>query len=122
MKTALAKTTTTVGDLCGNAQRILAFARRAADQTAHAVAFPELTLTGYPPRDLLEKQSFLDQTEQRLEQLAQETADLNLSTIVGTVTRTGASSGNPIYTPAALLKAGRDPFRPHKMPLPRYAA
>ncbi len=120
MKIALAQTNTTVGDLCGNAQRILAFARRAADQNAHAVAFPELTLTGYPPRDLLEKQSFLDQTEQRLEQLAQETADLNLSIIVGTVTRTGASSGNPIYNTAAVLKGGRVAFRQNKMLLPSY--
>src|SRR5690348_6119836 len=107
MKVALAQTNTTVGDLCGNAQRILSFALRAAESGAHVVVFPELTLTGYPPRDLLEKQSFLDQTEQRLEQLAAETAHLNLSLIVGTVTRTGASSGNPIYNTAAVFTGGR---------------
>jgi NAD+ synthase (glutamine-hydrolysing) len=120
MKIALAQTNTTVGDLCGNAQKILSFARRAADAGADVVAFPELTLTGYPPRDLLEKQSFLDQTEQHLGQLAADTAQLKLTVICGTVTRTGASSGNPIYNSAAVLKGGGIVFRQNKMLLPSY--
>src|SRR5580704_1384273 len=69
MKIALAQTNTTVGDLCGNAQRILSFSQRAAQSHADVVVFPELTLTGYPPRDLLEKQSFLDGVEQQLERI-----------------------------------------------------
>jgi NAD+ synthase/NAD+ synthase (glutamine-hydrolysing) len=120
MKIALAQTNTTVGDLCGNAQKILSFARRAADAGADVVAFPELTLTGYPPRDLLEKQSFLDQTEQHLGQLAADTAQLKLTVICGTVTRTDASSGNPIYNSAAVLKDGSIVFRQNKMLLPSY--
>jgi NAD+ synthase/NAD+ synthase (glutamine-hydrolysing) len=120
MKIALAQTNTTVGDLCGNAQKILSFARRAADAGADVVAFPELTLTGYPPRDLLEKQSFLDQTEQHLGQLAADTAQLKLTVICGTVTRTDASSGNPIYNSAAVLKDGGIVFRQNKMLLPSY--
>ena len=75
MKIALAQTNSTVGDLCGNAKRILAFSRRAAEAGANVVVFPELSLTGYPPRDLLEKQSFLDRTEQHLERLARDAAD-----------------------------------------------
>ncbi|HYL75234.1 MAG TPA: NAD+ synthase [Bryobacteraceae bacterium] len=120
MKIALAQTNTTVGDLGGNAQRILTFARRAAESGADVVAFPELTLTGYPPRDLLEKQSFLDQTEERLQQLAADTAALKLTIIVGTVTRTGVSSGNPIYNSAAVLQRGKVAFRQNKMLLPSY--
>ncbi len=120
MKIALAQTNTTVGDLCGNSQKILAFARRAAESRADAAAFPELTLTGYPPRDLLEKQSFLDGAEQHLERLARDTADLELALIVGTVTRTGESSGRPIYNTAAVLQRGNIVFRQHKMLLPSY--
>src|SRR5260370_420769 len=96
MKIALAQTNSTVGDLCGNAQRIFSFARRAAEAGAHVVAFPELALVGYPPRDLLEKQSFLDGAEQHLARLAADTADLDLTIICGTITRTGSSAGNPI--------------------------
>ncbi|HEY6392774.1 MAG TPA: nitrilase-related carbon-nitrogen hydrolase, partial [Bryobacteraceae bacterium] len=120
MKIALAQTNSTVGDLCGNAQRILSFTRRAADSGAHVVAFPELALVGYPPRDLLEKQSFLDGAEQHLARLASETADLDLTIICGTITRTGSSSGNPIYNSAAVLQRGRVTFRQNKMLLPSY--
>jgi len=120
MKIALAQTNTTVGDLCGNAQKILSFSQRAAKAQADVVVFPELTLTGYPPRDLLEKQSFLDLVEQQLNRIAAESASLNLSIICGTVTRTGASSGNPIYNTAAVLKGGSVVFRQNKMLLPSY--
>ncbi len=120
MKIALAQTNTTVGDLDGNTRRILSTARSAAESGANAVVFPELTLTGYPPRDLLEKQNFLDQTEQHLERLAAETANLKVTLIVGTVTRTGSSSGNPIYNTAAVLERGRVALRQNKMLLPSY--
>src|SRR3984893_16847697 len=120
MKIALAQTNTTVGDLCGNAQRILSFSQRAAESHADVVVFPELTLTGYPPRDLLEKQSFLDGVEQHLERIAAESDNLNLAIVCGTVTRTGSSSGNPIFNTAAVLKGGRVVFRQNKMLLPSY--
>ncbi len=120
MKIALAQTNTTVGDLCGNGQRILSFARQAAESGADVVVFPELTLTGYPPRDLLEKQSFLDRADEHLQQLAAEAANLDVSIICGAVTRSGISSGHPIYNSAAVLEGGRIAFRQHKMLLPTY--
>jgi NAD+ synthase/NAD+ synthase (glutamine-hydrolysing) len=120
MKIALAQTNTTVGDLCGNSEKILAYARRAAESGAHVVVFPELTLTGYPPRDLLEKQSFLDGVEQHLERVALDTAGLDIALIVGTISRTREVSGRPIYNTAAVLQAGRIAFRQHKMLLPSY--
>jgi NAD+ synthase (glutamine-hydrolysing) len=120
MKIALAQINSTVGDLCGNAKRILEFSRRAAESGANVVVFPELSLTGYPPRDLLEKENFLDGTEQHLERLAADSATLNLSIICGTVTRTGSSTGLPIYNSAAVLQGGRITFRQHKMLLPTY--
>jgi NAD+ synthase (glutamine-hydrolysing) len=120
MKIALAQTNTTVGDLCGNAQKILSFAQRAAASGAEVVAFPELTLTGYPPRDLLEKQTFLDRVEQHLEKLAADAAPLGVTLIVGTVTRRSESSGRPIYNTAAVVQGGRVAFRQHKMLLPSY--
>jgi len=120
MKIALAQTNTTVGDLDGNAKKILSFAQRAAAAGAQVAVFPELTITGYPPRDLLEKESFLEQVEQHLEKLARDTADLKLAIICGTVTRTGSASGNPIFNSAAVLEGGRVAFRQNKMLLPSY--
>jgi NAD+ synthase (glutamine-hydrolysing) len=120
MKVALAQTNSTIGDLPGNAARMLSFARQAAAGGAHLVVFPELSLTGYPPRDLLEKQSFLDRTEEHLLELASNTAQLGLALICGTVTRTGLSGGNPIYNSAAVLRGGVVLFRQNKMLLPSY--
>src|ERR1700683_3448604 len=120
MRIALAQTNSTVGDLTGNARSILNYARQADDAGADVVVFPELSLTGYPPRDLLEKQSFLIRTEEHLAQLAAETRQLGLTVICGTVTRTGRAGGNPIYNSAAVLRGGAVVFRQNKMLLPSY--
>jgi NAD+ synthase/NAD+ synthase (glutamine-hydrolysing) len=120
MKVALGQINSTVGGLSGNAHRMLLFARRAAEAGARIVVFPELSLTGYPPRDLLEKETFLDQTEQHLQQLAGDTAGLNLTLICGTVTRAEAKTGNRLFNSAAVLREGRVAFRQNKMLLPSY--
>jgi NAD+ synthase/NAD+ synthase (glutamine-hydrolysing) len=120
MKIALAQTNSTVGDLCGNAKRMLEFSRRASECGAEVVVFPELSLTGYPPRDLLEKESFLNRTERHLERLASDAAPLDVSIVCGTVTRTGSSTGLEIYNSAAVLENGGIKFRQHKMLLPTY--
>ena len=120
MKVALGQTNSTVGDLSGNAARMLSFAQRASQAGADVIAFPELSLTGYPPRDLLEKESILDQAEQHLEQLARDVAELPLVVICGTVTRAEANTGNRLYNSAAVLKAGTVSFRQNKMLLPSY--
>jgi hypothetical protein len=93
MRIALAQINPTVGDLTGNVNRMARAARDAAERGAEAVVFPELSLTGYPPRDLVEKPSFLEASEHQLERLAQETADLDLSVICGYVARSQADTG-----------------------------
>jgi NAD+ synthase (glutamine-hydrolysing) len=60
MRIALAQINTTVGDLQRNVAKIIDFAGRAEREGAQIVVFPELCITGYPPRDFVEKQSFLD--------------------------------------------------------------
>ncbi|MGH3648969.1 MAG: nitrilase-related carbon-nitrogen hydrolase, partial [Micromonosporaceae bacterium] len=59
LRIALAQLDTTVGDLSGNAARVREWTRRAADAGAHLVAFPEMTLTGYPPEDLVFREAFV---------------------------------------------------------------
>ena len=55
MKLALVQMNPTVGDLVGNVERITELAVRARDQGAELAIFPELAISGYPPRDLLEE-------------------------------------------------------------------
>ena len=59
MKLALAQINTIVGDLRGNANKVSDYCRKARDLGASLVVFPELTLTGYPPLDLLESVDFV---------------------------------------------------------------
>ena len=64
----------TVGDIEGNADRVLSWARHAADQGAHVVAFPEMVLTGYPVEDLALRRSFVRASRAALDDLAQRLA------------------------------------------------
>jgi predicted amidohydrolase len=60
MRVALAQINPTVGDIEGNARKISDYTARAREDGAALVVFPELTLTGYPPEDLMLKTGFLD--------------------------------------------------------------
>src|SRR5579875_3499981 len=92
MRIALAQINNTVGDLSANAAKILDYARQGASRGAQVVAFPELALTGYPPRDLVEKHSFLDRTEEALNNIAAESAGIDATLIVGYVGRAPENS------------------------------
>ena len=119
MRIALAQINNTVGDLAANAAKILEFARRAKQADAELVAFPELALTGYPPRDLVEKRSFRERTARVLEEIARESASLELTLVVGYV---GCSQNSAIkaQNAAAVLEGGRVVFWQNKMLLPNY--
>src|ERR1043165_1892540 len=83
MRVAIAQINSTVGDLDSNGAKILDFARRAEAAGAEIIAFPELALTGYPPRDLVEKQSFLQRTDEALQSIIKESAGLKPAMVVG---------------------------------------
>ena len=84
VKVALAQINSTLGDLAANSAKILAFARRAHEQGGDIVLTPELSLTGYPPEDLLLRSAFYAKTAQALQALQLELAQLpNLHVVVG---------------------------------------
>jgi NAD+ synthase (glutamine-hydrolysing) len=76
VKVAIAQINSTVGDLAGNSKKIAEFARRAAAQGADVVLTPEMSLVGYPPEDLLLRQSFYAKSEEQFARLTAELADL----------------------------------------------
>ena len=120
MKIALGQIDTTVGDLAGNVARMATFARRATALGADLIVFPELSITGYPPRDLVEKESFLERSECELERLARETADLPIALICGYVGKSPERSGKRATNSAAILHHGAILVRQTKMLLPTY--
>ncbi len=120
MRIALGQINPTVGDLSGNVDKMAAIARQAAGRNAELIVFPELAVTGYPPRDLVEKPSFVERSEKELERLGRETADLDLSVICGYVSKTGIETGKQVFNRAAVLERGEIVFRQAKMLLPTY--
>ena len=120
MRIALAQINPTVGDLRGNVNRMLDAARAASARGAGIVVYPELSVTGYPPRDLVEKESFLCRTEEELNRFAAETASLGLSSVCGFVGRPTLRTGKRATNSAAIVERGRIAFRQDKMLLPTY--
>jgi NAD+ synthase/NAD+ synthase (glutamine-hydrolysing) len=120
MRIALAQINTTVGHLDGNTGLVLRTAREAAERGAELAVFPELAICGYPPRDLVEKESFLDRTEEQLQRLASETAGLDLGIVCGYVGRSHSPTGKRAANCAAVIERGEIVFRQTKMLLPTY--
>ncbi len=118
MKIALGQINPTVGDFTGNAGKIIDFARRAQAAGAGLIMFPELSVCGYPPRDLVERASFVDHNRETVERIAAETS--GIAVICGLVTPAQAETGKSVMNSAALLKDGRVAFLQSKMLLPTY--
>ena len=129
VKVALAQINATVGDLAGNARLIADAARRAHAQGALLVLTPELALCGYPPEDLLLRDSFMHACAQTLQQLAVELSDCEgLHVVVGHPHQFGArgdlrshSFAVPHrFNAASVLAGGRVTATYCKRELPNY--
>ena len=118
VKIALGQINPTVGDFSGNAAKIIQFALQARNAGAGLILFPELAISGYPPRDLVESPSFVARCRTTLERIAAEAA--GIAVICGTVTPAEADSGKKVMNSAALLREGRIDFIQSKMLLPTY--
>lgn len=118
MKIALGQINPTVGDFSGNAAKIVEFSRRAQSAGAGLILFPELSVCGYPPRDLVERSSFVTHNREWAEKIAAET--VGIAVICGLVTPAHANTGKTVMNSAALLRDGKIDFIQSKMLLPTY--
>jgi NAD+ synthase (glutamine-hydrolysing) len=118
VKIALGQINPTVGDFAGNAEKMIEFSHRAEAAGAGLILFPELAVCGYPPRDLVERASFVQHNRESLDRIAAETR--GIAVICGLVTPAHAESGKSVMNSAALLKDGRVAFLQSKMLLPTY--
>jgi NAD+ synthase (glutamine-hydrolysing) len=114
LRIGLAQINTTVGDLRGNMERIVEGIQRARKHQVDMVVFPELSIPGYPPEDLLLKPSFIEANRASLDELLPHT--LGLTAVVGFV-----DVDSDIYNAAAVLHDGRLEVVYHKSLLPNYA-
>ena len=118
VKIALAQINPTIGDFRGNLARHADFARRAAERGAELVVFPELSICGYPPRDLVELPSFVAGARLALEELAGQFPELPI--IAGFPSPAASETGKSVMNSAALLRGGRIDFVQSKRLLPTY--
>jgi NAD+ synthase (glutamine-hydrolysing) len=121
VRIALAQINTTVGDFPGNLRKIAEFLERAAAQGVALVLFPELATCGYPPADLLEKESFVRSAEESLEAIAELTRGADRPAVLcGSPMRCEGGSGKRVRNVAALIEGGEIRFIQQKMLLPFY--
>ena len=105
MKITIAQLNPIIGDLANNAQQILAAAHQAADQGVRLVLTPELSLCGYPPRDLLLRPGFIQAMGTTLTNLASQLPE-TVAVLVGFVEpnpTAGDRGGKPLFNSMALL-------------------
>jgi NAD+ synthase (glutamine-hydrolysing) len=118
VKIALGQINPTVGDFSGNANKMIDFARRAKAAGAGLILFPELAVCGYPPRDLVERPTFVAKNRESVERIAAESK--GISVICGLVTPALAETGKSVMNSAVLLQDGKPAFLQSKMLLPTY--
>jgi NAD+ synthase (glutamine-hydrolysing) len=122
MKIAIAQLNPTIGDITNNAKQILAAAQTAAQQDVRLLLTPELSLCGYPPRDLLLYPSFIQSMDEKLQEIARQLPP-GIAVLIGTVETNphAASKGQkPLYNSMALLDGGKVREIFHKRLLPTY--
>jgi NAD+ synthase (glutamine-hydrolysing) len=121
MRIALAQANPTIGDLAGNTSRLVSLYQRAREAGAELVVAPELAVTGYPPKDLLERPSFLRDSTAALARIAREIVGPPL--VLGAVV---SAEGDPLGTGgrisngAVVLSGGAVAGCHRKMLLPTY--
>ena len=111
---ALAQINPTVGDIDGNTDKIIAYIKRAGEKGADLVIFPELAITGYPPKDLLLKPAVIRDQREALDRIIAESG--NIAVVTGFVD----CNEDTIYNAAALIRDGELLGVQHKIHLPNY--
>ena len=110
----LAQINTCVGDLEGNRLKVLDSIKIAREKGAGIIIFPELTLTGYPPKDLLLRQRFIEQNINTLHGIIPETK--GIAVVLGFVNK----KDGKLYNAAGILHDGKLLGIQHKIHLPNY--
>ena len=116
VRISIAQANLLVGDVPGNADKIVAMARRARDeQRADAIVFPELSLTSYPPEDLLLRPELIRRVEAALERIARSVEGIDI------VLGYPRSLHGRLYNAAGVIRGGEIIGEYHKQFLPNYS-
>ncbi len=117
MKIALVQTNPIIGDFAHNSRLIKQGIKQAEQAGCQLIIFPELTLCGYPPQDLLERSAFIEAHNRALEELIAGIGDTGV--ILGVIEQR-TEAGKPLYNSAVLIQHGKVIHRVNKQLLPTY--
>jgi NAD+ synthetase len=118
LRAGIAQINPTVGDIPGNLEKMKRFISMASNARVDLLIFPELSVVGYPPMDILEKEGFVRETLAAVDELARHVPAMGV--IVGFVQKNLKLPGMPLLNCAGLLYGGRLVFTQAKMLLPSY--
>ncbi len=118
MKIALVQINPHIGNFPHNCERIVQAAAQAREKGCDLVVFPELSVSGYPPQDLLERPSFLDDHDRSLNHLIKKIRGIGV--LIGAITRHTDGPGKPLHNSCLLFENGMVLARAHKQLLPSY--
>ncbi len=118
MKIALAQLNYHIGNFQYNTEKIIAHVKMAKEQGADVAVFAELSVCGYPPRDFLEFDDFIEQTLASIRKIAE--ASQGITTIVGGPARNPRVEGKNLFNAAYVLRDGKIQSEHHKALLPNY--
>lgn len=121
MKITIAQLNPTIGAFAENLDKARSAIQKGKSEGADIIAFPELFLTGYPPRDLLERNDFIDQAKKALQQLTDDSRQSSgLAVICGTVLSENESQNKRLRNAAVVIHNGKIIFTQAKSLLPTY--
>src|SRR5690606_24378239 len=108
MRIGVAQINSVLGDFKSNKTKIIEFAQRAKSKKCSLVVFPECSLFGYHPFDLLERPELVERQEKEFADLAKKVPE-GIAVIVGLFTKSKKARGRPYYNSAALIEKGKKP-------------
>jgi NAD+ synthase (glutamine-hydrolysing) len=118
MKLAVAQINPVIGDFEHNFDRIIQFSEKAKDHQCDLIVFSELALSGYPPRDFLENNDFINTNLDYLDRLVASIQGIGV--VCGYVDRNLTAEGKPLFNSAVLFENGNICHKLHKRLLPTY--
>ena len=121
MKVLVAQLNPVVGDIKGNLARLIETLSQFRNEDPDLVVFPELFLVGYPPRDLLERRWFINNTQQAIDEIVKISGGYkNTGIVFGAPMPTNKSTGRGLYNAALLVYQGKVLGMQNKSLLPTY--
>jgi len=118
MKIALAQINPTVGAFKQNSEKICSFVDNACKKNADMIVFPEMSITGYPPRDLLDRPGFITDNIKALDSIKEISNDIVI--VIGFVDLNSDTKGKHLYNAAAVIHKGAIVSKHYKTLLPSY--